>query len=48
MQVTDRNHHDPGDPTERQLAEALLAAVLVCDADGANRAAGCSSVSGST
>jgi Na+/alanine symporter len=28
VQVTGRGHHDPGDPTERRLAEALLAAVL--------------------
>ena len=28
VQVTGRGHHDPGDPTERHLAEALLAAVL--------------------
>ncbi len=27
VQVTGRGHHDPGDPTERHLAEALLAAV---------------------
>jgi hypothetical protein len=28
LQITGRGHHDPGDPTERRLAEALLAAVL--------------------
>src|SRR5882672_3108050 len=28
VQVTGRGHHDPGDPTERHLAEALLAAML--------------------
>src|SRR5260221_12536115 len=28
VQITGRGHHDPGDPTERHLAEALLAAVV--------------------